>query len=61
MAYIVIYRTGGTLNFKWHQTTPVSSYAEAAQRSAEIERMGYPTRIHEAQRLASIGMPETFT
>lgn len=60
--YAVIYRTGGSANWKWHRV--LDAYATRAQAEAkadEIERMGYPALVHSAARLDAIGMPETYS
>lgn len=57
----VIYRTGGTENFKWHKVFTLFPKPDAAIETAEqIRKMGYPTMIFETKKLESIGMPETY-
>jgi hypothetical protein len=57
--FAVIYRTGGTENFKWVRVLDVFTREEAATKKAELERMGYPSLVHDAKKLESIGLPET--
>ena len=57
--YTVIYRTGGTENFKWHKVlTHFTDYESARKRALEIERQGYKTIIHDTDKLNTIGMPD---
>lgn len=59
--FAVIYRTGGTENFKWTRVLENYRTREAAQtKAAEIERMGYKTLIHRAAQLDSNGLPESY-
>jgi len=60
MSYTVIYRTGGTENFKWHKCVPVGSHADAEEQKQEIERMGYKAIVHKTAEIESIGLPETY-
>lgn len=60
--YAVIYRTGGTPNWKWHRVLDVyATRAQAEAKAGEIGRMGYPALVHNAARLDAIGMPETYS
>lgn len=59
--YSIIYRTGGTDNFKWHRvgeryTTPTLAYA----KQSELEKMGYPSLVHDTEMIESIGLPDTY-
>ena len=59
--FTVIYRTGGTENFQWHKVATVfTSRLLACDKADELIKMGYPAIIHDADRLSSIGLPETF-
>jgi hypothetical protein len=58
--YAVIYRTGGTVNFKWNRVLGSFNREEAVSECESLERMGYPTLMHDVEMLDSIGMPETF-
>jgi hypothetical protein len=57
--FVVVFRTGGSVNFRWHRTMPMSQ-AEAVQAAAEIRRGGRPAHPVRADWSASIGLPETF-
>ena len=60
-SYSVIYRDGGTINFKWHRVGGTyDNSQEADNKAAEIERMGYKTYVYKTQELDKIGMPETY-
>jgi hypothetical protein len=54
---IIVYRTGGTVNFKWSQVLEIyRSDEEARGKRDEIHRMGYPTKLIEQ----GDSMPTTF-
>lgn len=60
-SFSVIFRAGGTDNFKWNLVGERFATSEAAAaKKADLERMGYPSLVHDAAMLASIGMPETY-
>ena len=60
-SFSVIFRTGGTDNFKWNLVGERFATKESAvSKKAELERMGYPSLVHDADMLAAIGMPETY-
>ena len=57
--YTVIYRTGGTLNAKWHRTLGrFTDYKKAVASANEIERQGYKALIQDTKMLDAIGLPE---
>jgi hypothetical protein len=59
--YTVIYRTGGTDNFKWNKVTDTfTDYNDATIKAATIEKMGYKTIIHDTEKINNIGLPETY-
>lgn len=58
--YTVIYRTGGTENFKWHKTVEYQSYQSAASSMQDIVKGGRIAMIFDTSLLSSIGLPETF-
>jgi hypothetical protein len=45
MLYAIFYRTGGTLNYRWHRVFGLFNAEQAEQRRIELERMGYPVRM----------------
>ena len=58
-AYCVVYRTGGTLNFKWHRTA-ATNFENAKQWVLDIERQGYKALMVDHALSVSIGLPETY-
>jgi hypothetical protein len=58
--FTVIYRTGGTVNFKWHKAFPVETATEAEALRQSTERMGYKALTHRTSELNKIGLPETY-
>lgn len=59
--YTVVYRTGGTLNAKWHRTLvnePVKRDAERVK--FELEAMGYKALVFTVAALDAIGLPEGY-
>lgn len=58
--FAVIYRTGGTENFRWVRVLDIFDRDGAQAQKAELERAGYPALIHNARLLDSVGMPDTY-
>jgi hypothetical protein len=59
--FTVIYRTGGTENFKWNRVLALfENGQDAVAKKGELEKMGYPSLIHDTHLLDAVGMPETF-
>jgi hypothetical protein len=56
----VIYRTGGTDNFKWNKASAVMQLHEAIAVKVKLNKMGYPAIIHRTKDLNAIGMPDTY-
>lgn len=57
--YTVVYRTGGTLNAKWHRTNVnEADKAVAEQKRFEVEAMGYKALVFTVAALDAIGLPE---
>lgn len=56
----VIFRTGGTANYRWREVLGAFSpfTGEAAAKAAELARMGYPSLI---VGVADAALPRTFT
>ena len=59
--FAVIYRTGGTDNFRWNRVLDTFTREEAANTASNLARMGYPALVHNADRLNAIGLPDTFS
>lgn len=58
-SHCVVYRTGGTENFKWNRSLAMSR-DEADNRQGELKRMGYRAMVVNYKDSLSIGLPETF-
>lgn len=57
--YYVVYRTGGTLNAKWHRTLAMSR-PEAEQAKLDVEKGGRKAMIVEKSLSDAIGLPEGY-
>lgn len=58
--YTVIYRTGGTENFRWLKALPVATKVEAQELAISVRSYGRVAIVHRTDLLDAIGMPETF-
>jgi hypothetical protein len=58
--YAVIFRRGGTENFRWSRLNDFRTYDDATREAESLERMGYPALVHDAKHLDAVGLPETF-
>lgn len=56
----LVYRTGGTENFKWHRTLAMTP-EEAFENLDSLHRAGYVGHIENFFASISIGLPETFS
>ena len=59
--YCLVYRTGGTDNFKWHRSLPIEKHSEAMEMRDANMRMGYHTFIENHKLSVCAGLPETYT
>jgi hypothetical protein len=57
--YCVVYRVGGTENFKWRRTLAMSE-SEADEARERTLRMGYPAFKEVYEHSLAIGLPETY-
>jgi hypothetical protein len=57
--FCVVYRTGGTANFKWQRTVP-QDREQATLTCSDVNRAGYPAHVVDFQQSLKIGLPETF-
>jgi hypothetical protein len=55
----VVYRAGGTANFKWHRTLAVTR-DEVHKAFDSVCRMGYTCHVEEFFASLAIGLPESF-
>lgn len=58
--FCVVYRTGGTQNFKWHRTLAMTR-DEADGVFASTILAGYVAYYEDFYKSVSIGLPETFS
>lgn len=56
----VIYRTGGTENFKWHRTLAMQA-EEAWDVFVAMIRLGYVGHVEDYFASLAVGLPETFS
>lgn len=57
--YCVVYRTGGTENFKWHRSTSCDRL-EAECIRISVETGGCKALLVEYDKSVAIGLPETY-
>ena len=57
--FCVVYRTGGTENFRWHRTIP-DTKEETQERLVGIRAMGYRAYTEIHRHSVAIGLPETY-
>jgi len=58
--FVVVFRTGGTENFKWSRTLPLSSRESAVTVAESCQRAGYPAHVEDLGISMAVGLPETF-
>lgn len=58
--FCVVYRTGGTANFKWNRSTVYYKVADARESAADCRRQGYHCFVADYKRSLEVGLPETF-
>jgi hypothetical protein len=56
----VVYRTGGTINFKWQRSLPIDAN-EADQALADTLRQGYPAYLMNFFESLEAGLPTTYS
>lgn len=59
--FCVIYRTGGTANFKWHRSMAVGSMEAAAAILAEVQKGGRTAFVADHAKSLAIRLPETYS
>lgn len=57
--FCVVWRSGGTLNFKWNRTCPYGR-DKAEELLADTKRMGYKCLLVDYQQSLVLGLPETY-
>lgn len=58
--FTVIYRTGGTMNARWHRCAAVATIEDARKMQDDIRRGGRKALIHKTNLLDSIGLPSGY-
>lgn len=58
--WIVVYRTGGELNFKWNESVVFSSKKEAQKCAEDCIKGGRPAYVYDYHQYLVIGGPDTF-
>jgi len=57
---VIVYRTGGTDNFKWHRSIEFMTYSEAKAGVDSLTQSGYLNYVLNADISNEIGLPETY-
>ena len=57
--FCVVYRVGGTDNFRWQRTLAMTE-AEAVEAKRDIERGGRRAMVARYSQSVAIGLPETY-
>lgn len=57
--YCVIFRTGGTENFKWNRSSAMDKEA-ASNLCNDVKRMGYKAMTEKYESSMKIGLPESY-
>jgi len=55
--YVVDYRTGGTLQCKWHRVLGRFTLEEAQAKRDELMQAGYAALVMNARSAAALGLP----
>lgn len=58
--FCVVYRTGGTANFRWHRTIAMTA-REAADALASVTSGGFAAHVERYFASVAIGLPTTFS
>ena len=56
----VIYRTGGTFNFRWNRSIGYATREEAQAALESVRRMGYEAHLANYRHSLSVGLPEGY-
>jgi hypothetical protein len=60
LLYVVVYRMGGTANFTWRASLPMSQ-AEAEASRQQVERGGRAAFVQRYDRYQQLGLPTTYS
>lgn len=58
--WVVVYRTGGTVNFEWHRSVAFDSKEAAAECYNAVLRGGRHAMVVDYHLSMAIGLPETY-
>lgn len=58
--WTVVFRKGGTENFKWSRTLGLSSRVAAVTVAESLQRAGYACYVEDLGVSLAVGVPETF-
>ena len=58
--YCVVYRTGGTDNFKWHRSLAWTNEADARAACYSTVKAGFKAHVEHYERSIAIGLPDTY-
>lgn len=58
--FCIVFRTGGTKNFKWHTSLGMSE-VEANEAFLVVNKMGYTCYIADLKQVLAIGVPDTYS
>jgi len=59
-SHCVIFRTGGTDNFQWHRSLPMSR-TEAYAGKDNMTNMGFVAYAEKYELSMNVGLPETYS
>jgi hypothetical protein len=55
--FIVIFRTGGTVNFRWNRSVGFINIDEALACCESVRKMGYPAFAVDLEKVEQNGLP----
>lgn len=58
--FCIVYRIGGTHNFRWLRSIPIQSREAAEGARRDTEKMGYKALVAPYYQSLNLGLPETF-
>uniref|UniRef100_A0A6H2A202 Uncharacterized protein n=1 Tax=viral metagenome TaxID=1070528 RepID=A0A6H2A202_9ZZZZ len=59
--WCIVYRTGGTDNFKWRRSLNFAGRGAAILRASEMREAGYHAMVFDYYLSMSAGLPDTFS
>ena len=58
--WCLVYRTGGTVDFRWNRSVAFTDREEVDAAKAANERAGYKTLLVDYDKSLAIGLPDTY-